>query len=100
MAEEAVRWDAPGPGRWQLEVEHMSSTLTPLFREIWRETEIEGFKEAAARYGAPMSHPELRFVNDWAYMRIFGVVETGKPEKAPPRALLWLLVRVLPAFRR
>ena len=95
-----LRWDPPGKGRWELEVAHGRGTLTPFFRDVWADAERSGFKWASARYGAPLSHVEMRFVNGWPYTRIMGVVEGPNPAKAPPRFVLWTLLRVLPEFRR
>ena len=93
-------WEAPGKGRWELELAHGRGTLTPFFRDIWASTEREGFQWASARYGAPLSHPEMRFVNGWPYIRIMGVVEGPNPAKAPPGWVLWTLLRLHPELRR
>jgi pyruvate,water dikinase len=58
----------------------------------------------AARYGLPISHIDVRFVNDHCYARVRPVgapePKPGKATKAPPGFVLWTLARLHPELRR
>jgi pyruvate,water dikinase len=52
------------------------------------------------RYGAPLSGMEVRFVNGKFYRRLVPLVGANSKAPPPPAAVLWVLTRVHPAFRR
>src|SRR3954454_9852157 len=60
----------------------------------------DGFGSWTARYGLPISHLDVRFVNGYPYMKtvIAGVPDRSGPP--PPERMLKVLVRLSPPLRR
>ncbi|HTN84765.1 MAG TPA: PEP-utilizing enzyme [Sorangium sp.] len=94
-----VRFEAPGPGPWEVERAHFTRPVTrfaaePLIRGMPR-----GFAEGSARYGLLMSHLQPAAVNGFIYSQ---AVIHGAPPGAsgpPPKLVLWLLLRLHPGMR-
>jgi rifampicin phosphotransferase len=99
-----IAWTAPGGGQWQLESTHLRGAQPKVFQEIAVRGFGEGFRDAAAAYGLPIDHVEVRFVNDHCYARMVPVgapaPKPGRASAAPPAAALWLLARLHPEMRR
>ena len=97
-------WKAPGGGLWELETTHVQGGQPRIFQERAPRASADGFRSASARYGLPIDHLEMRFVNDHCYARMCAVgapePKAGKPSSAPPAAVLWLLARLHPELRR
>src|SRR6476660_2814140 len=57
-----------------------------------------GFRAGTARYGLPISHLAIRYVNGYAYaqMQMAGVPAKAAGSGPPPRPILFALVRLLP----
>ncbi|MBA3655502.1 MAG: hypothetical protein H0W70_15070, partial [Actinobacteria bacterium] len=98
----AAAWVPPGKGRWALERSHFGGRFTVAYREVYRRGQHDGMRAAMARYGAPISHMAIEFLNDRPYMRIVPLVDPpGRMgSRQPPAFMVWLLARVHPAFRR
>jgi pyruvate,water dikinase len=99
-----VEWTAPGGGLWELESMHVRGGQPRVFQELAPRAFRDGFAGAAARYGLPIDHLEVRFVNDHCYarMRAVGAPEPkpGKASSPPPKLVLQLLARLHPELRR
>jgi rifampicin phosphotransferase len=95
-----LTWSPPGPGSWMLDRTHKATTLTQPWQDVFGIAMAEGFRSWTARYGLPLSHLEVRFVHGYAYIRPVpaGVRDTGRAGP-PPRALLRVLVRLVPELR-
>jgi rifampicin phosphotransferase len=95
-------WEAPGRGRWSLEVSHFNAVFTVAYRDVYQRGQHDGLKATMARYGVPMSHLAIEFVNDRPYVGIVQlVVPPGRmATRPPPAAAVWLLARLVPVFRR
>lgn len=93
-------WEKPGPGGWAWDGGHSPRPATPIFQELLPAVTADGFKDFTTRYGAAISHLDTRFVNGYAYatVRIANVPEKDGP--APPAALLKVITRVDPRWRR
>ena len=99
-----VAWKAPAGGLWELETTHLHGGQPRVFQERAPAAFRDPFMVTAARYGLPISHIEVRFVNDHCYARVRPVgapePKPGKPAKAPPGFVLWALARLHPELRR
>jgi rifampicin phosphotransferase len=92
-------WEAPGPGFWEWQGSHLPGVLTPIYRELHVESFTDGIATMFERLGVPLGGMDERFVNGRAYASLQPLV--GKPGSAPPpKPVLWLAVRLHPAFRR
>lgn len=99
-----VEWKAPAGGLWGLETTHLRGAQPRVFQERATRAFRDPFIVTAARYGLPIACIELRFVNDHCYARVRPVgapePKPGRPSKAPPAFVLWVLARVHPELRR
>ena len=94
-------WDPPGPGEWSALADHFESSLTPAYRAVFRETFALGTGTAYARYGVLVDHLRAEFVHGHMYFRPIPLVMPERVTKRPPpAAMVWLLCRIHPAFRR
>jgi pyruvate,water dikinase len=74
-------------------------TPTPIYRDIHVRSITIGIAGMFERLGVPLGGMEERFVNGRMYTTLLPLV--GKPGSAPPpKPVLWLAVRLHPAFRR
>jgi phosphohistidine swiveling domain-containing protein len=93
------RFDAPGPGPWEVEAAHFPRPLTRFAAQAFTTAFPRGFAEGAARYGLLLSHFKAALVNGFVYQQ---PVAYGAPEGAagpPPKPILWLLTRLHPKLR-
>jgi phosphohistidine swiveling domain-containing protein len=99
-----ITWEAPGGGQWELETQHVPGALPRLFQERGPDALRGGFQSASKRYGLPIDHLEVRFVNDHCYarMRPVGAPEPkpGKASSPPPGFVMWAIARLHPELRR
>ncbi|MBI5088308.1 MAG: hypothetical protein HZB15_05455 [Actinobacteria bacterium] len=97
---DAIAWPKPGPGAWTHDGAHNVTPVTPILQEVFPSAMAEGFRSFTGRYGLPISHIEVRYVNGRPYgsVRIAGVPASDRPP--PPAWLLRVLTRVHPEFRR
>ena len=99
-----IEWNAPGGGMWQLDSAHAPGAQPRIFQERAVPGFGDGFSRPAARYGIPIDHIEVRFVNDHCYGRMVPVgapdPKPGKASSAPPDLVMWALARLHPELRR
>lgn len=93
-------WTQPGPGAWVLDRAHTVGPVTRILQDVFPDAMADGFRSFTGRYGLPISHIEVRYVNGYPYgaVRIAGVPPSDRPP--PPAPLLRALVRVHPELRR
>jgi len=92
-------WEAPAKGEWRGLHDHFPRALTPEFQSLLYEGMTEGEGDYFARYGLPAKTIQPRFVHG----RVFIAAEPllgGFSNRLPPAPLLWVAVRLVPAFRR
>jgi len=94
-------WDPPGPGEWSALTDHFDGSLTPSYRAVFKEGFEAGTAAAYARYGVLVDHLRADFVHGHMYLRPIPLVMPDRVTKRPPpTAIVWLMCRVHPAFRR
>ncbi len=100
----ALRWEPPGRGSWDLDTAHATGAVPAVLEELLPAAVRTGFEATTARYGLPISHVEVAFVNHRQYSRMVAVAEPftkwGQRGTPPPRPVLWLLARAHPELRR
>ncbi|MDN5795771.1 MAG: hypothetical protein L0H79_08465 [Intrasporangium sp.] len=89
-------WEPPGPGPWELESTHFQRPVCPTMRAAFASGLVRGFSEGTARYGLLLDHLAPGFVNDFLYMQPVPFGAPSGPAKPPPKAVLWLLLRLHP----
>jgi rifampicin phosphotransferase len=94
-----MEWEPPGPGQWSMLSDHFVGSLTPAYRAVFRDTFTGGLRTTYARYGVPVDHIDVKWVNGHLYLRPVGLVATTRT-RPPPTPVVWLLCRLHPAFRR
>jgi rifampicin phosphotransferase len=95
-----LRFEAPGPGSWIFDAEHcerphsrwVSSVLPPIY--------TAGFREGMARYGVMIDTIECRMVNGFTFICPRPLGAPPDARKPPPKLILQILVRLVPALRR
>ena len=100
MATESFTWEKPGPGSWLHDAGHADGAPTPAFRQFNAPSLEQGMGWVMDWYGAPLAGIQVRFVNGHYYRRLVPLVGGSRDMKPPPDPVLWLTVRVHPAFRR
>lgn len=104
MAGQSATATAPvdiSPGFWEREASHHPKPLTPLGSTLL----LEGFNQAWPKifeeFGLLLDGFELREIGGYVYQRArpFGGRESDGGS-LPPKPVLWLLLRLHPAFRR
>ncbi|MGH9088452.1 MAG: PEP-utilizing enzyme, partial [Acidimicrobiales bacterium] len=93
-------WASPGPGSWVLDQAHKATSVTLPWQDVFPTAMAEGFRSWTARYGLPLSHIEVGYVNGYGYLRPLpaGVHDTGRAGP-PPAFVLKILVRLVPELR-
>src|SRR4051794_8848591 len=104
MVEQPTRlvWEPPGPGTWLCDRDHKRTSQTVALQGYFPRAMEAGFRAGTARYGLPVSHLAIRYVNGYAYaqMQLAGVPAKAAASGPPPRPILFVLVRLLPELRR
>ncbi len=91
----------PGPGFWELDRSHFAGGATPIIQPMVTEATEAAYRKAWEIIGVPAETVSMRFVNGFTYTRLRPLVMPDKPSaKAPPTALLKLVTRLHPEFRR
>ena len=95
-----TEWNKPGPGAWSFDGAHNVGPVTPIVQSVYPDAMADGFRSFTERYGLPLSHIEVAYVNGYAYgsVRIAGIHPSDLPP--PPGALLRVLSRIHPEMRR
>ncbi len=97
----SIRFDPPGPGRWELEATHTGRRpVTAFLQPIQRSMMTDGSALICERYGLPLQRLRMEHVNGCAYLRAVPLGEGAKPRPVPPKAVLKLMVRLHPGLRR
>ncbi len=76
-----LRFEAPGPGTWEIDAVHFPRPVTRYFEEMHPAALIEGFRDFTRFYGMLLDTLEYAYVNGFAYTTIRPVA----PEEAPAR---------------
>lgn len=76
-----LRFEAPGPGSWQLDTTHWTRPLTRLFASLYRDPFARGFTDSARRYGLLLLCPRLEFVHGFVYASVLPAPEHEIPER-------------------
>jgi len=96
---EPITWEAPGPGFWEWQGSHLPGIPTPIYRDIHVESLTTAVASMFERLGVPLGGMDEQFVHGRCYTSLRPLV--GKPgASVPPKPILWLAVRLHPAFRR
>jgi pyruvate,water dikinase len=96
-----VRFEAPGPGYWELETTHHGlRPLSHLIRDVYLRAGTAGFTALFERYGLPIASIDAATVEGCLYIRPKGVGEGDKPSAPPPNPIMWLIARLHPELRR
>lgn len=94
-----VSWDAPDGGEWALEDAHGAEVVPVAMRTEMEQAFADGFRTSLAELGMPLSHLEIRHVNDWPYVSVFVHEAPRKAGNPPPAFVLKLLTRLHPKSR-
>lgn len=89
------------PGFWQREASHYPKPLTPLGASFLLTAINQSFRKVFEEVGLPIEGLEFREIGGHVYQRMkpLGMGDSA-PRKLPPKFVLWLAVRLHPAFRR
>jgi pyruvate,water dikinase len=93
-------FETPGPGSWEYDRSHCPPAPTLLFRRIASESMEAAYRTVFEQYGAPLKSFGVTFVHGKMYRRLVPLVGADKSGPPPPKPVLWLVTRLLPAFRR
>lgn len=95
-----LRFEPPGPGAWERDISHTTGSPTRLFRRLATTTMPDAYREVFADFGGPLDTLDIRFVHGAMYRRIVPLVAADADRPPPPKPVMWLLLRLHPAFRR
>ncbi len=90
----------PGPGGWRRLADHFPRALTAEYQRIYAETCPPGMASYMERYGVLARTLDVAFVHGHLYITPVPLAGPRDPRRTPPRALVWMLSRLHPAFRR
>jgi hypothetical protein len=94
-----LQWDPPGKGDWRGLHDHFPRALTPEYQRVLAQGMEAGEAVYFERYGLPARTLQPAFVHGRVFVSAAPLV--GSPtNRLPPAPLMWLAVRVVPAFRR
>ena len=94
------RFEPPGPGRWERDISHTTAAPTRVLRRLATTTMPDAYREVFAEFGGPLDTLDIRFVHGAMYRRIVPLVAADSDRPPPPRPVMWLLLRLHPAFRQ
>ncbi len=99
--ENRTQWAPPGPGTWVCDRSHTTPGPTMLYRRVVSTHTEPTYRQGMKDYGAAIGSLDMRFVNGHLYRRIVPLIAPDRDNgKVPPAALLWLVTRLHPEFRR
>ena len=75
------RFDAPGPGPWELDAVHFPRPVTRYWAEMHPEPFLRGFREFTGYYGMLLDSMNYQYVNGFAYSQKVPVAEDRLPER-------------------
>jgi pyruvate,water dikinase len=95
----STEWAAPGPGEWTRLADHFDRPFTAEYERIFSATFEPGMAAYCSAIGLPARTIALRTVRGYPFLH---PAPLSGPDvtRTPPRALLWLLTRVAPPYRR
>lgn len=91
---------APGPGGWRRLADHFPGALTPEYRLLYTETAPAAMAAGFERYGVLAGGMDVAFVHGHLYIAPVPLAGPREMKRTPPAALVWLLSRLHPAFRK
>jgi phosphohistidine swiveling domain-containing protein len=94
------KFEAPGPGSWQLDAEHNERPHSRWISDLLPRIYTEGFRAGMAHYGALLETIEMKILHGFAYLAMRPVGAPPEARGAPPRPIFWLLTRLHPEMRR
>jgi pyruvate,water dikinase len=97
---DAMTWEPPGKGPWELESTHFGRPMTTFARSYYAAGFVGGFREGLARYGMLLDYLKPGWANGFIYIQ---PTPFGAPEgamKPPPAPVLKLITRVVPKMRK
>ena len=94
QAKAAPRFDAPGPGTWEMDAAHFPRPVFGTFQRVFPAAFENGFRDCCARYGMLLETMDVKFVNGFPYMqpRIVGAPPGGSP---PPKPIFFVMFKLL-----
>jgi len=92
-------WDPPGKGDWRGLHDHFPRALTPEYQRLLGEGMERGEAIHFERYGLPARTLQPAFVHGRVFISAAPLVGPAT-NRLPPSWLMWLAVRLVPAFRR
>jgi rifampicin phosphotransferase len=99
-AAEPIAFTAPGPGGWQRLADHFPGALTAEYQLLYAETAPPAMAAMFERYGVLAAGMDVAYVNGHLYIAPVPLAGPREMKRTPPAALVWLLARVHPAFRK
>ena len=94
-----LRWDPPGKGDWRGLHDHFPRALTPEYRRLLAKGMEEGEAIYFEHYGLPARTLQPAFVHGRVFVSAAPLIGPAGA-RLPPNWLMWLAVRLVPAFRR
>ncbi|MDQ1375417.1 MAG: rifampicin phosphotransferase [Actinomycetota bacterium] len=94
-----LAWSPPAKGDWRGLHDHFPRALTPEYQRLLATGMAEGEADYFARYGLPARTLQPAFVHGRVFVTAAPLVGPAT-NRVPPGPLLWLAVRLVPAFRR
>lgn len=94
------KFEAPGPGSWELEQTHMVRPVSRWCAAVFLEPHMRGFGEGLARYGALIENLDVALVNGFMYGRLRPVGAPPGAKGPPPKLIFKLLLLLHPEIRR
>ena len=76
-----LRFDAPGPGFWELDPVHFPRPVTRYWTEMHPDAFVRGFSEFTRYYGMLLGTLEYQYVHGFAYKTARPVAEAEIPER-------------------
>jgi pyruvate,water dikinase len=92
-------WPSPGPGEWTRLADHFDRPFTAEYERIFTATLEPGMAAYCELLGLPIRTVGMRTVHGYPFLH---PVPLAGPDisRTPPRAVVWLLSRTIPAYRR
>ncbi|QQS25559.1 MAG: hypothetical protein IPM43_04065 [Actinomycetota bacterium] len=91
---------APGPGGWRRLADHFPRALTAEYQCLYASTCPPGMASYMERYGVVARTLDVAVVRGHLYITPVPLAGPRESRRSPPRALVWMLSRLHPAFRR
>ena len=99
MATTTLTWTPPGKGDWRGLHDHFPRALTPEYQRLLAQGMEQGEAVYFEQYGLPVRTLQPAFVHGRVFVTaapLFGPATN----RFPPTPLMWLAIRLVPAFRR